>query len=96
MRLSKNQNTMKLTKQQLLEQRIRTIIQNIKEENSLRQNVKIQISNGFKDIRSMMQIIENTMKDNLEIGQFWETYTNTMQFIKKKLDDIDKNVSRSK
>lgn len=87
---------MKLTKQQLLEQRIRTIIQNIKEENSLRQNVKIQISNGFKDIRSMMQIIENTMKDNLEIGQFWETYTNTMQFIKKKLDDIDKNVSRSK
>lgn len=66
-------------------------------EETLPQKVRFTVTEGFKQIKEMMAILEHLVKQrDTPIDEFWTNYDNVLSMMRKKLDQMDKLITPSK
>ena len=83
-----------------LRNKIRGIVETVvREETSgtLPANAKFAVVESFKQMKQMMGVLEGVLKDQrVSPDDFWETYDNVVDSLKKKIEQMDKTVNRSR
>lgn len=60
-------------------------------------NASFTVIESFKQMKQMMGVLESILKDKqVSPDTFWETYDNVVDSLRKKIEQMDTRVNRSR